>query len=197
VSSNSENINELMNILRRGASDLIDDDELYDRQLFRDILNALSTVGKDQIFELKQEVYMLLDSWNENIRSAAIATLGFSTGLFLTEFEEKAYDIFINDSDIGVKRTALSAWAGYYFETADRDALITIYEILMDQNNDIRIRAQSYANLFSIAKGHCPEYFEHATSDGLLNSKTQEEFNSKVDWKSVENIMNNCASKSK
>ena len=195
MSNETKTVAELRETLQQLKTDLIDDDNV-DYNLFGDALSALAGIGKSHLIEFKNEVYELLDFWQEDIRSEAIATLGFDTrlGVSKAEFADKAYEIWKNDPSDSVKRTALTIWSGYYIRTKDNRVLTELYKILKDDTFGIGIRTVAYIGVFDVVKeGYPASYEPFATSTKLLKSANKKEFESKVDWDAIHAIMKKYA----
>lgn len=118
-----------------------DEDEVY---------NALIKIGKGFHKELKEEIIPFLHHSNIELRSGAIRVLGFYWRL--PEYKEVAWEIYKNDKDNWVRAGALMTWIGYSENSADKDVLKTLFQILNDNNENEYVRQEAYRGIFVVSK---------------------------------------------
>lgn len=162
-------------------------------KLFEECLSILSTISNEEIYELKDDVYNLLTCSDDFIRDEVVATLGFPNRLYLPEFRDTAYEIWLNDDNDMVRRTALSSWCGYYRESKNKKVLKELYNIINNNNLSIDIRVTAYSGIFSTVSFNHPSYDPVNDMDALLSCETNEEFNNLVNWDAIRDIMRQYA----
>lgn len=164
-----------------------------DSKLYDECMSILITIGSEGIYELKDEVYKLLNCDDQFIRDEAVTTLGSPNRLHLPEFRDMAYDIWLNDSSDMVRSNALSAWCGYYRESKNKDVLKRLYSILANEGFSIDIKVVACCGIFSTVSFNHPAFDQFNDVDKLLNCETNAEFNSKVNWDAIRDIMRQYA----
>lgn len=184
-------IPEMKAILQQAV--LIKEEESNDRILRNIKSNAmgiLSIAGKRGLYELVPELYQLVDHWDPYLRAPAVSNLG--CWLKVPEFKERVYEIFINDDSDDVKFSALQSWRTYHRGTANKLVIEQLYKILINDNYDISVREVALMGIFEVI-GVWPESFDPYTSDLIMQCNTPAEFNSKVEWKEVTELLKKYA----
>lgn len=179
--------------LRQRLNFIYDTDVIQKKELphivFKEFLEILNLIKKENLNQFKYELFKLLESDDQHIRNETVATLGLSTRLFLPEFQKKAFEIFLNDPSDMVKCTALSCWCNYFIKTKNKDVLLKLYPILIDNNQDIDIRATAFDGILTTVDPHYPGINRINEYDKLLYCETPEEFNNTVNWDAVNKLM--------
>jgi hypothetical protein len=151
--SDRKQIATLKEILKRGKEAPRDDENwINDLELHNAVGEALIDVGKEQIYELADEIYPYLNDPFSEFRAEAVRTLGWSSRLRIKEFcLNQAYDIWEKDPDEEVKIAALAAWIYFYSETKNPEILCKLYNILLEQKFYPRIGAYALDGILDIA----------------------------------------------
>lgn len=162
-----------------------------DLELHNDLGDALITVGKKKLYELKNELYYYLHDKFPPFRKDAVMSLGWDTRLKLPTFEDKAYEIWKNDPDEEVCNVALIAWAGYFYGSKNAKILEELYSIFTSENYSVRIRRSALICLMYVAD----ILADDKEANRILfdtNIEDHKEFNSSIDWITVNHIMKTC-----
>ena len=159
----------------------------FDKNLFEKALYTISMIGTKQIYELTDELYKIMDSV-KILRNNVIFVLGFSSHLHLPQFMDKAYDIFLKDSDPDTKFTALQVWISYYYNSQDPGVLKELYKILIDENYNRDIRITALSGIFEV-RGFFPSADKKIYIANLMNCRTPKEFNDRVDWEEITKVL--------
>ncbi len=170
---------------------------LLDRDLNYELGCALIEVGKDHIYELKDEVYPYLKDPFAEFRAEAVKTLGWDTRLFDKDFcEKEAYQIWLTDSDNDVKRVALSAWADYYRDTKDPFVLKNLYDVFVSDRHTPLMRAWALDCFINVAEasdypqGFCDDsVFDNCYLEDREYLGNDQFLSEQVDWQKVHSIM--------
>ena len=183
-------ISEMKTILQQAA--LITEEDESSDVLWNITSNAmyiLSIAGKRQIYDLVPELYKLLDHWDPYLREPAVANLGW--WLKVPEFKERVYEIFVNDENHNVKFSALQSWTSYYADTQNSSVLEELYKILINDNYYVGVRDVALMGIFDVI-GVKSNFYDPYTSD-LIRCNLPSEFNSKVEWKEVTDLLKKYA----
>lgn len=191
MQSRNNQIEGLRKTLILAKTDLYREGKL-NRPLSSDLLNALSLIGKEKIYELSKEVYGLLDSPNDVVRDEVVLTLGLISRLHLPEFKEIAYKIWLEDLDANVRKAALVAWSSYYAGTKNPAVLKILYRILIDENYPVDHRRNAMQSIFSVS-GEPSSFYKPFQSKHFYMLASHEAFNQKVDWNEIRAIMKKYA----
>lgn len=163
---------------------------LKDLELHNELTEALIDVGKNRIFELKEEIYPYLTDNFPTFRLEAIKSLGWDTRLKLLTFKSKAYEIWKTDPEEEVREVALIAWAGYYYETKDPKVLQELYDIAKSENFSVETRRSALVCLMDVANTQVDK--SEQTRILFDESEEHSEFNALVDWDLINQIMKTC-----
>jgi len=125
--------------------------EFLESQFHCDFIDALIDVGKEKIYELKEEVYPYVKDTNSEYRAEAIRTLGWGTRLLDPDFKSSVHDIWLHDPDEEVKIAALASWTDYYRYSEDPKILLELYHILISQDYSIEIKTCVLDGMFEVA----------------------------------------------
>lgn len=153
-----------------------------------DVACAIIDVGKEKIYELKNEVYRYLNDPFPDFRAEAVRTLGYPTRLKLPEFRDKAYEIWISDPDEDVKIAAISAWAGYYDFTSNADVLKKLYKIIQSHQNSVLIRIRAFFCLIYVAEKP-QDMREGYEILELRELESNQELDKAINWDRIDEIM--------
>jgi len=186
--SNNTTIKPMREVLRRVHTELYIEGKL-NRPLFCQTLDVLNQIGEQKIVELAPDVLNLIDVQNASIRQEAIATLSYSTRLYLSQFKDKAYEIWHNDIDETVRGTALGGWAGYYINTKNAAIIKELYTILKNNNETSYVRLAALSGIFLVANEPSDSYDAWMIGSKFIDSETPEEFNRLVDWEDVHKVI--------
>lgn len=190
MESRSTQIRALKEVFLKAKNAKRDKDGIFlDLNLQGEIFEAFDIVGRENLFELKDEIYSFLKDPCEDFREEAVKTLGWNTRLNVEEFcKKEAFEIFLNDPDSDVKACALNAWATTYFEEKNPKALQILYEILKDENYDSIVRFYALYDIFRISFEYenTSELYEF---DELGEVEDPKEFTEAVDWERIHKIM--------
>jgi hypothetical protein len=152
-------------------------------------VEVLIIIGKEQVYELSNEMYDLLDSDDEVVRETVVETLGATTGLNLPEFKETAYKIWLEDKDENVRQSALATWASYYIGSKNPEVLKILYKILVDENYPIDHRRTAMQKIFSVSGEPSNFYNPFDKSKHFYMVSSHIELNQKIDWNEIKAIM--------
>lgn len=170
-----------------------DNGRLLDRQLNDEIWDALIDVGKEELYELKDEVFPYLNDPFSEFRAEAVKTLGWNSRLKIPEFKDVAHKIWKDDPDEDVKEVALAAWIDYNYNTHDPKILEEMYDILTSQKYPIGIRVYGLHGIFMIS-GSYTNTREGYEVIGMISEveeydNSHERLDNLVDWDKVNQIM--------
>lgn len=169
-----------------------EDGRIADRKLYNTIGEALIIVGKEDIYELAEEIYPFLNDPFPEFRAEAVKTLGWSSRLGIKEFcKDQAYKIWESDPDEDVKIAAIGAWGDYYARTKNPDVLKKLYNITTSLEYSSEIRAWALEGLFEVADAWKNPREGYDILD-LGDYKDPIEFNKVVDWNRVHHVMQEC-----
>ncbi len=191
MQSRNKQINELRKTLQLAKTNLYIDGKL-NRPLSSDLIDALSSIGKEKIYELTKEVYELLDTPNVVARESVVTTLGLISCLHLPEFKETAYKMWLEDADNIVKGAALRAWASYSNATRNPQTLKVLYKILVDESYPVEHRLDAMAYIFFVSQ-EPSNFFNPFQSRHFHMVSSHQEFNQKVDWNEIKAIIKKYA----
>ena len=126
---------------------------IKDRGLHHDLDDAMFAVGKERLYELKDEIFPFLKDDNPYFREAAIRVLGYDNddGLNLPEIKELAYDFWLNDPDDNVRVAALDEWGKCYAFSKDPIILKYLYNIFYSDRYSSNARMRALLNFIYIA----------------------------------------------
>jgi hypothetical protein len=159
-----------------------------DLDLHGDVGCALGEIGKEKLYEFKDEVFSYLTDPFAEFREEAIKTLGWDTRLHVPDFQDKAHEIWLNDPDEDVKRAALNAWACYYIDTANVEVMKELYNIFISRDNPIELRTHALAALIDVAEAPADRREGyHILSLGDLEEHS--ELEEAIDWDRVRTLM--------
>ena len=129
------------------------DGYLEDFNFASDLDEALFNVGKEKIYELKDEVYPYLNNIDPSFRETAIRALGFGwgKGLNLPEFRDIAYKMWLNDPNDRVKEAALDEWITYYAGSKEPVILKCLYNIIYSNQCTIHARVVALLGFIEVA----------------------------------------------
>lgn len=123
-------------------------------QLGHDLDDALFAVGKEKIYELKDEILQYLKDENPYFREQAIRVLGYDNGdgLNIPEIKELAYEFWLNDPDDNVRYAALDEWSRCYSFSKDPKVLQYLYNIFHSDKYSSDIRMKALLNFMIVAE---------------------------------------------
>ena len=182
-------IQEMKAILQQAALRKEGENDRAWRNITLNAMGILSIAGKKGLYELVPELYQLLDYWDPYLRQPAVANLGW--WLKVPEFKDRSYEIFINDEDEHVQFSALESWTSYYINSKNPMVLEELYKILINDNYYESIKEAALSGIFDVI-GVKSKFYDVFTSD-LMRCNTPEEFNSKVEWKEVIDLLRKYA----
>jgi len=167
--------------------------EVQDDELFQQALDALALIGEKKIYELKEEVYQLVNFWEPIIRGEAVATLGYKNRLYLQGFRDEAYKIWKNDPDETVRGIALGAWTDLLRNTKNKHVIKELYSTLKNNNETGYVRLAALSGIFLVSNEPSDSYDTWIIGSKYIDSETPEEFNSLVDWEDVHKVIRKYA----
>lgn len=182
-------IPEMKAILQQAALRKADESDRSWRNITLNAIKILSIAGKRGLYELVPELYKLIDHWDSNLRQPAVANLGW--WLKVPEFKDRAYEIFMNDEDGHTASSALASWVSHYIDTKDAFVLEELYKALINDNLCIYVREAALSGIFEVI-GIKSKFYDGYTSD-LIKCHSPKEFNSKVEWKEVTELLRQYA----
>lgn len=191
MSKSDDEIKRLKDIFNKAKSAPRDESGYFDDLDFHnDVAGAIITIGKKNLFELKDELYPFLKDQYAPFRQYAVNSLG--RHLQLPTFRDKSYEIWLNDPDEDVKESALSNWAGYFLGTRNPAVLKILYEVLSNDEFSVSIRQSALFSLTWVAGDNFINERGNRELMFSLDTDDPEEFEKWVDWSFVINIMKTC-----
>lgn len=160
--------------------------------IYDDALSTFSMIGKEKLYELAQDVYQFLNCNDRVFRGTAVTTLGLSTRLHLSDFKNVAYEIWLGDKDDTVRNAALRVWASYYDNTKDPEVLKFLYKIRMDEAINVNYRLSAMEYIFDVS-GEKSTFYDPYKSKHFYMVNSHKEFNQKVNWDEMREIMKKYA----
>lgn len=151
-----------------------DEDDLYD---------AIVDAGKGELKELEPEVRRFLNHVEEDLREAAIATLGMRWAL--PNFLEECEAIWRNDSNDNVRSTALHSWASYYFASKDKNIVKILYNVVKKQGEDAFVRLSALTGIIHVM-GLSEDEFNIKE---LERSQNYQDFENMLPWSKLDQLL--------
>jgi len=190
VSNRMDLIELARKIFLKLEAELIDEKGKLNRKLYSDALDIFSIISSEKINELESEVFRALKCKDEDIREAAVLTLGLKSRLGVQRFRDVAFKIWLEDESLSVKRAALAVWAGYYDCSQDPVVLKILYEILKNRKYSIDIRCEALFSMFTVMNETSKFFNPHNdTLSFTYPEPTPDEFNKKIDWEELELLL--------
>ena len=169
-----------------------------DNNLRHDLNDALFAVGKESIYELKDEIFPFLKEENPYFREKAIRVLGYDNGdgLNLPEIKDIAYDFWLNDPDDSVRVAALDEWGHCYAFSKNPSILKYLYNVIYSEQYSSDARNRALLNFMRIADERIPADVHDTYSLGRIKDSKLflEAMNSSFADK-ISNIMKKYVSK--
>lgn len=146
--------------------------------------DAIIDIGKGEHRQLQPEVIKFLSHNDSEARRAAIIVLG--THWQVPEVIDTLENLWRNDPEELVRVAALIAWSGYFAKTKNKPAMKKLFQILIDDVEELQVLIEALAGIFRISGLELSQF-------GLANIyriNDFDEFKSKVPWDELDKIMN-------